>query len=86
MAETNNVITKAEYNNNTYNIGATFDNVFVSDNNSWSLQDLYEYLEQFLKSPLFEYYGENAPELDNVNIWYDTSTPASEETNTQAQG
>ena len=84
MAETNNVITKAEYNNNTYNIGATFDNVFVSDNNSWSLQDLYEYLERFLKSPLFEYYGENTPELDNVNIWYDTSIP--EETNTQAQG
>lgn len=86
MAETNNVITKAEYNGNTYDIGATFGNVFVDDNNSWSLQNLYEYLERFLKSPLFEYYGKNTPELDNINIWYDTTIRTPEETNTQTQG
>lgn len=78
MAETDKIITTAEYgsgsNKGTYHFGATFDHVFVSNDNPWTLQDFYNYLKHFLESPLFEQYGNTAPVVDNINIWYDTAT------------
>ena len=77
MAETDKIITTAEYgtegNKKTYHFGATFDHVFVSENNSWTLQKFYDYLKRFLESPLFEQYGDTVPAVDNINIWYDTA-------------
>ena len=81
MAETNKVITKVENRQGTHNFGATFDHVFVSDNNPWTLMDLYNYLKDFLESPLFEQYGTNVPSVDNINIWYDTTEKPIQEVN-----
>lgn len=68
------VITKAQYRENTYDLGTTFDNIFVSNDNFWSLKDFYDYVNRFVRSPFFEQYGETEPIQNNINVWYDTTT------------
>lgn len=77
MAETqigSDVLTKIQYKGeNNYNLGATFDNVFFSNANAWSLKDFYNSFIKFLGESLFIQYGPTAPEFDSVKVWYDTS-------------
>lgn len=62
----------------TFNLGANFDNVYYSDENEYTLKDFFEYIQNFLESPLFIQYSTEQPIVDSVKVWYDINeTPAS---------
>ena len=73
MAETTtHIITNLEQNNESYNLGATFDNVFLNEEDNFSLNDLFEHYKKVLANCGFVSYGNNEP--TNINIWYDTTS------------
>lgn len=56
-----------------FDLGATFDHVYYSDDNEYTLKDFFNYMKTFLESPFFIQYSENEPITDNVKVWYDLS-------------
>lgn len=77
-----NPITKLQVNDRygsgeteVFNIGANFNNIFYNDTNDFSLMDLFNHYIDFLNSNLFAFYSDedNLPDVDNINIWYDTT-------------
>lgn len=60
----------------TFNIGANFDNVYYSDENEYSLKDFFEYMQKFLESPLFIQYSDSQPIMENIKVWYDINVPS----------
>lgn len=58
---------------NIFNLGATFDNVFLSDSNGYTLAELYTYLKEYFNEGIFTMYSQKEPEYINVKIWYDTT-------------
>ena len=71
-------ISKIQYNGENaneriFNLGATFDNVFLSDNNRYTLKELYTYLKKYFNEGIFTMYSKKEPEYPNVKIWYDTT-------------
>lgn len=58
-------------NDVTFNLGANFDDVYYSDTNDYSLKDFFEYIQNFLESPLFIQYSKTDPIVDNIKVWYD---------------
>ena len=70
---THNPITKLESQGESFNVGANFSNVFLDDNNDFSLFDLYEHYNEFLKANLYVAYGKKTPTAKNINVWYDTT-------------
>lgn len=72
MAE-HNPITKLKSRGESFNLGANFDNVYLSDTNDFSLLDLYNHYNNFLNADLYAAYGNIEPTADNINVWYDTT-------------
>lgn len=68
MAEMAKVITGLEQNKESYNLGATFNNVFLDEEDDFSLKDLYDHYDKVLKNCDFISYGVREPK--NINIWY----------------
>lgn len=72
-------ISQIRYNNENseeeriFNLGATFDNVFLSNDNGYTLADLYAYLKEYFDEGTFTMYSQKEPEYTNVKIWYDTT-------------
>lgn len=72
-------ISQIRYNNEnsgeegTFNLGATFDNVYLSNNNGYTLAKLYAYLKGYFDEGIFTMYSQKEPEYTNVKIWYDTT-------------
>lgn len=60
----------------TFNIGANFDNVYYSDENEYSLKDFFEYMQKFLESPFFIQYSDSQPVMENIKVWYDINIPS----------
>lgn len=58
----------------TFNIGATFDNVFMNPQNNFTLQDLYDQLDNFFNNErgAFTMYSNLEPKNTHVKVWYDT--------------
>jgi hypothetical protein len=56
-------ISQIQQNNSEdkFDLGATFDNVFVSETNGYTLADLYEYLQNYFNNGTFVMYSENEP-------------------------
>lgn len=54
-------------------MGANFNNIYLDDNNDFSLLDLYNHYNDFLNANLYAAYGENEPTTKNINVWYDTT-------------
>lgn len=54
-----------------YNIGVDAENVFIkeSNNDNFSLKQLYNFLKNFFTKGSFIYQGQNAPTNDKVVIW-----------------
>lgn len=73
MAETAHIITSLESQNESFNLGANFDNVYLNDENDFSLLDLYNHYNSFLTANLFTAYGKVEPTAQNINVWYDTT-------------
>ena len=71
MAE-HNPITKITSQNESFDIGALFDHVYLSDENDFSLKDFFNHYSSFMDADMFMFYGSTAPTADNVVIWYDT--------------
>ena len=67
----------SENTDEIFNIGANFDDVHYSDNNEYSLKDFFDYMKNFLESPLFIQYSNEQPIMDSVKIWYDTNEEVS---------
>lgn len=65
----NNTITSITSNNEDYNLGALFDNVYLENNNDYSLKHFYNYLANMS----YAQYSNVAPVGNNIKIWYDTS-------------
>lgn len=68
-----NPITKLESQGESFNMGANFNNIYLDDNNDFSLLDLYNHYNDFLNANLYAAYGENEPTTKNINVWYDTT-------------
>ena len=68
MAEMAKVITSLEQNKESYNLGATFNNIFLSEEDDFSLKDLYEHYNKVLENCDFISYEPDEPE--NINVWY----------------
>lgn len=68
-----NPITKLTSRGESFDLGATFDHVYLSEDNDFALGDLYKHYTDFLNSNLFVAYKDSAPTADNVNVWYDTT-------------
>lgn len=71
MAE-RNPITKLTSQEEQFDLGVNFKNVYLNDNDDFSLEDLYNHYKQLTGANLFAAYSENEPAAYNVNIWYDT--------------
>lgn len=69
----NKPLTKVESQNESFNLGATFDNIFLSDKDDFTLKDLYDYLKTYFEQDMFISYSKKEPTADNINIWYDTN-------------
>lgn len=69
----NKPLTKVESQGESFDLGATFDNIFLSDEDDFTLEDLYEYVKNYFEQDMFMTYSENEPAADNVKIWYDIS-------------
>lgn len=54
-----------------FNLGATFENVFLDTENNYTLKDFFEYMKTFLNKPFFIQYSENQPLNDSIKVWYD---------------
>ena len=67
MAEYN-PITKLESQGESFDLGANFDNVYLNDDNDFSLLDLYNHYNKFLNANLFAAYGTDEPTVDNINV------------------
>lgn len=65
-----NPITKLESQNVGYDIGATFDNVFLGEDDNFSLKDLYDYMNDYFTNGQYIRYSVEAPVSTNVKIWY----------------
>lgn len=54
-----------------YDIGVNAENVFIkeSNNDNFSLKQLYNFLKNFFTKGSFIYQGKNAPTNDKVVIW-----------------
>ena len=66
-------ISQIRYNNEnseegTFNLGATFDNVYLSNNNGYTLAELYTYLKEYFNEGIFTMYSQKEPEYINVKI------------------
>lgn len=72
MAE-HNPITKLESQGESFNLGANFNNVYLNDDNDFSLLDLYNHYNDFLNANLYAAYGNTEPTANNINVWYDTT-------------
>lgn len=70
---TNKPISKVESQNESFDLGATFDNVFLSDEDDLTLKEFYEYVKDYFDQDMFMMYSEDEPAADNVKIWYDTT-------------
>ena len=77
MAETTTyIITNLEQNqgedvleSKSYDLGATFNNVFLDEEDDFSLKDLFEHYKKVLENCGFVSYGENEP--INIDVWYE---------------
>lgn len=70
---TNKPISKVESQNESFDLGATFNNVFLSDEDDLTLKEFYEYVKDYFDQDMFMMYSEDEPAADNVKIWYDTT-------------
>jgi len=70
-----NPITKLTSGDESFDLGATFNHVYISDDNDFSLEDFYNHMKDFLTNSSFIVYSENEPavENENVKVWYDTT-------------
>lgn len=68
MAETTHIITSLEQNQESYDLGATFNNVFLNEEDDFSLKDLFEHYKKLLENCDFISYGSREPK--NINVWY----------------
>ena len=57
---------------NSYNLGATFENVFLNAKSNFSLENLYNHYTDFLNNAHFIRMSSVEPESTNVKIWYET--------------
>ena len=62
-------------NGKIYNIGATFDNVFLDKDDGFTLKDLYDKLKSFFNNDnaSFMMYSKEEPKNDHVKVWYEIS-------------
>lgn len=55
----------------TFNIGALFENIYYSDSNEYSLKDFFDYMQNLLeKKPLLIQFSTGEPVAQSVQIWY----------------
>lgn len=71
MAE-HNPITKITSQGESFNIGALFDHIYLSDENDFSLKDFFTHYSNFMNSNMFMLYSSTEPQANNVLVWYDT--------------
>lgn len=57
-----------------YDVGATFDNVVLSQDDSFSLKDLYTHIKSFFEKDMFMMYSKKEPKQTNVKVWYKDET------------
>lgn len=65
-------ITKVKALGESFGLGATFDNIFLSEEDDFTLKDFHDYIKQYFNQDMFMMYSENEPAADNVKVWYDT--------------
>ena len=70
-----NPITKLTSRNESFDLGANFNNIYYSDENDYSLMDFFAHMKSFLESDMFMIYSKEEPskDHDNIKIWYDTN-------------
>ena len=76
MSSISKIYQNSEENNpnkKIYDIGAKFENVYVSDNNGYTLAELYNYLKNFFNKGTFTMYSDTEPTNQNVKVWFDTN-------------
>ena len=74
------VISSLETSQGNYDIGATFDNVYLEEDGI-TLRTFYNQVQQFFKEAGFIRYSDDAPVSNQVKIWYNTTEePDDEET------
>lgn len=79
MSNISKIYQNSEENNpnkHIYDIGAKFENVFLDDNNGYSLADLYEYLKDYFTKGIFSNYTTSEPQNQNIKVWFDTTVVA----------
>jgi hypothetical protein len=63
------ILYKGDGSDKIADIGASFDNVFFEDeDNFFTLQDLYSFLENFFKKGTFITYSEEEPSDESIRI------------------
>ena len=66
--------------NEIFEFGAPFENIYYewtdddNENYFFTLEDMYNYLKDFFSEGNFIKYSNNAPENENIKVWYDTSS------------
>jgi hypothetical protein len=67
-------VSKIRYNQDSseYNIGTTFDNIYLSDTNGFTLLEFFNKVKTFFSKSMFMQYGNSMPANSNVVVWYDT--------------
>ena len=66
-------LTKVESQEQSFDLGATFENVFLSDKDNFSLKDFHDYVKDYFNQDMFMIYSDTEPAADNVKVWYDTT-------------
>lgn len=67
MAE-HNPITKLTSGEETFDLGTTFNHVYLNEENDFSLEEFYNHMKTFLESDMFMIYSSKEPKEKNVKV------------------
>ena len=57
-------------------IGSTFENVYYDNATNFTLKDFWDYVIAMASETNYVYTGNEAPQSDNVKVWYQTPSAA----------